>query len=155
TSGIISTIVGDGVNLFSGDGGPASAARVYRPYKVKIDNNGNILIADTWNYRVRRIDHTTGIITTIAGSGATTFSGDGGQATSAGMEIPLSVASDASGNLYIPTGNRIRRVDAGSGIITTVVGNGIDGYFGDGGLAVNASINAATGIAFDDSGNYF
>src|SRR5262249_15135881 len=124
TSGIITTIAGSDTPSFAGDGGLATAARLFGPDDVVVDGLGNIFIADTLNNRVRRVD-TQGIITTVAGGLGGLFGGDGGPATSAALYNPTSVALDAIGNLYIADklNHRIRRVDT-SGVITTFAGNG-------------------------------
>ena len=141
TSGTITTIAGSGPRGFSGDGGPATAARLNSPADVAVDGSGNLYIADTGNDRIRKVD-TSGTITTIAGSGASGFSGDGGPATAARLNSPADVAVDGSGNLYIAdTGNdRIRKVDT-SGTITTIAGSGASGFSGDGGPATAARLN--------------
>src|SRR5262249_27646618 len=127
-TGIISTVVGTGNRGYNGDGIPAVRADLSDPNDVKLDASGNILIADTHNQRVRRLDLSTGLISTIAGNGTSGFSGDGGPATLARLATPLALAVDAMGNLYISdaSNNRIRRVSSG-GTITTVAGNGFIG----------------------------
>jgi Divergent InlB B-repeat domain len=124
-----------------------------------VDASGNLIIADTYNNRIRMVD-TNGVITTLAGSGPVGsltghFSGDGGPATSATLNEPISVSVDPAGNLFIAdlTNQRIRKVDA-SGIIMTVAGNGINGSSGDGGPATNASF-APWAVALDNAGNLF
>ena len=155
TNGIITTVAGNGANGFSGDGGPATNARLYLPWGVAVDIAGNIYIADYGNHRIRKVD-TTGIITTVAGNGTRGHSGDGGPATNASLYNPMGVAVDSAGNIYIADyGNhKIRKVDT-SGIITTVAGNGIYGFSGDGGPAMNASLYFAWRVAVDDSGNIY
>jgi sugar lactone lactonase YvrE len=150
-TGIITTVAGVGAGGFSGDGGPATSASLFFPEGVAVDALGNLFIADTSNNRVRRVDAATGIITTVAGDGASGFSGDGGPATSASLNSPRGVAVDASGNLFIAdfSNDRVRRVDAVTGTITTVAG----GVFGDGGPATGASLNRPFEVAADGSGN--
>jgi sugar lactone lactonase YvrE len=154
TNGIISTVAGNTTNGFWGDGGPATSASLNNPQGVTVDSSGNLFVADTSNNRVRRID-TNGIITTIAGTGAGSFAGDGGLAINAGLSGPADVKFDGGGNLYIAdSGNhRIRCVDA-TGIITTVVGNGNTGYTPDGESATNARFNIY-GMAFDSVWNLY
>ncbi len=161
--GIINTIAGYGVYTYSGDGGPATAADFASPGGLILDKLGNIYIADYSNNRVRKITVSTGIITTIAGSGSCcgnpgTFSGDSGQATAAALYQPYSLAIDDSGNIYIAdeSNNRIRKVTVSTGIITTVAGDSNGrGYSGDGGLAIHAELASPSGVALDDSGNIY
>ncbi|MGP8217764.1 MAG: T9SS type A sorting domain-containing protein [Bacteroidia bacterium] len=152
----ITTIAGTGTSGYTGDGGSALFAGLSGPYEVTTDLSGNIYIADAGNYRIRKINASTGIITTIAGTGAESSTGDGGPAIAAGLAYPVSVAVDNSGNIYIGEqgSNRIRKVNT-AGIITTVAGNGTYGYSGDGGQATAAQIGYPYGIAVDDSGNLY
>jgi len=154
TSGIISTVAGNGTAGYSGDGGAATAAQLNNPYGVTVDNSGNIYIADTSNRRIRKVN-TSGIISTVAGNGTAGYSGDGGAATAASL-TPYGVALDSTGNIYIADGSyhRIRKVNT-SGIISTVAGNGTAGYSGDGGAATAAQLNNPTGIAVDSTGNIY
>src|SRR5947208_4395441 len=157
TAGIITTVAGNGSAGFGGDGGPATAAQLNYPYSVGVDAAGNVLIPDTTNERLRRIDARTGIITPVAGNGTPSFSGDGGPATTAQIGFVPGVAVDPAGNLFITDHNaqRIRRVDAATGIITTVAGNGTAGFGGDDGPATAAQLTDPSGIALDASGNLF
>ncbi len=150
-TGTISTAAGDGAQAFSGDGGPASRARLDRPGGVVVDQFGNLSIADTWNHRVRRVEAATGIITTVAGNGTREYGGDGGPATQAGLGYVTSLALDKSGNLYIRDGNnhRVRRVDAATHVITTVAGDGSLCYRGDGGLANSTGLPDPSAVAVD------
>ena len=134
TSGIVTTIAGNGTRGYSGDGGIATQAQLAYPCKVAVDNGGNIYIPDAQNHRIRKVTP-AGIITTIAGNGITGYNGDGGPAINANMTFPGSVVIDNANNLYIGDNERvIRKVDP-SGSITTYAGNGIYGYSGDGGPA--------------------
>jgi uncharacterized protein (TIGR03437 family) len=160
--GIITTVAGTGVARFSGDGGPATAASFYAPRDVVPDSTGSLFIADWGNNRIRKVD-SNGIISTIAGNGAYRFSGDGGPATSALLQLAfptevfvVGVAVDALGNLYLADCNnhRVRRVGA-DGIINTVAGNGTAGFSGDGGPAVNAQIGYPKGLAVDGNRNLY
>jgi len=162
--GMIMTVAGIGPPAaYSGDGGPALNAQFNSPMGVIADTVGNLYIADTLNNRVRKIDASTGIVTTVAGNGYTTtnswggYSGDGGPATSAELNWPMGLALDASGNLYIADyGNsRIRKVLASTGIITTVAGTGFQAYGGDGGPATSAYLYDPQGVAVDSSGNIY
>ena len=153
--GIITTIAGTGERGFSGDGGLATEASFDRPVDVAVDSKGNIYIADPGNNRIRRVD-VNGIITTIAGTGEGAFSGDGGPAIEAALLRPSGVAVDSDGNVYIAdTGNnRVRKVNAFSGIITTIAGTDIGGFDGDGGPATEAKLDSPVGIAIDGQDIY-
>jgi Secretion system C-terminal sorting domain/NHL repeat len=155
-SGIISTIAGNGVSGYTGDGGPATAALVSRPSKILIDATHNIYFADIDNNCVRKIS-STGIISTVAGNGTGGFSGDGGAATAAHLFHPTGVALDASGNLYIADydNNAVRKVNAISGIITTIAGTGVAGNTGDGGMATAAKLHQPWGVTLDGTGNIY
>ena len=152
---IIDTVAGNGESGYSGDGGPATEATLYQPEGVAVDAAGNLYIADCHNHCIRKVD-TTGIITTVAGTGEEGYSGDGGLANDARLAYPEDIALDSSGNLYIADrGNlRVRRMDT-NGIITTVAGTGERGYGGDGGLATEARLNSPSGVAVDPSGNLY
>jgi GT2 family glycosyltransferase/sugar lactone lactonase YvrE len=153
-TGIVTTIAGTGEGAFSGDEGPATQAALYSPSAAVVAPNGDVYIADTLNYRVRRIDHATGIITTVAGDGSPGEEeegpvGDGGPATAAHLNMPSDVAVAPNGDIYIADmyHNRIRRVDARTGIISTVAGSGYWGYWGDGGAATASALAGPAGIA--------
>ena len=152
--GNISTVAGNGLYGFSGDGGPATSAKLTLPLDVAAAG-GNLYIADEYNYRVRKVDN-QGNISTLAGTGVYGSSGDGGPATSAQLSDLTGVAVDAAGNVYIADygNNRIRKVDT-KGIITTVAGNGNDGYSGDGGPATGAQLNSPSGVTVDAGGNLY
>ena len=166
-TGIISTIAGTGVAGFSGDGGPAIAAEINSPRAPSYDSLGNLYFVDTSNHRVRKIDKTTGIITTVVGSGGFAaenqgcdgggYSGNNGPATSARMHCPLGMAIDANDNLYIADyfNSVIRKVDAKTQIITTVVGTGTAGYTGDNGPATAATLNFPDRVSVNGAGNLF
>jgi sugar lactone lactonase YvrE len=150
-------LAGNGQPGFEGDGGPASLARFHTPRAVAVDAAGNVFIADRFNHRVRRIDVATGIITTFAGNGSTTFNGDGIPATDASVRLPTSLAFDGSGNLYVTEDGdgRVRRVDAVTGLISTFAGDGTSGFSGDGGPATAAQLSAPAAIAFDANDNLY
>ena len=159
-TGTITTVAGTGEHGYSGDGGSAVQAQLYRPRGVAVDGDGNLYIADTVNNRIRRVD-TAGKITTVAGTGERGFTGDGGPAISARLRSPHRVAVDGGGNLYFvdADNNRLRRVDP-SGTITTVAGSGEpgflgEGYSGDGGPAVQARLREPHGVAVDSDGNLY
>jgi hypothetical protein len=147
TNDVIWTVAGNGLNGFSGDGGPATNTSIAaNDIGILLDKLGNIIFADLGNNRIRKVD-TNGIITTIAGNGIIGYSGDGGPATNAMLNRPYDVAMDGAGNLFIADQNsyRIRKVDT-NGIIWTVAGNGTNGYSGDGGIATNAMLSSCWGI---------
>ena len=156
TSGIISTIAGNGTSGFSGDGGSATAAELSNPIDVAVDSTGNIYIDDFNNQRIRKVN-TSGIISTFAGNGTAGFSGDGGPAANAEFNSPQGIACSAQGVLYIAdqANNVIRRVGT-NGVITTFSGNPSNQNFtGDGGLAINATLNNPYRITVDKNGNVF
>jgi uncharacterized protein (TIGR03437 family) len=152
SGGIITTVAGDGTFGYSGDGGPATAGQWRQPVGIAADATGAIYIADSGNNRIRKVAH--GVITTVAGNGKAGYSGDGGPSISAELSSPNGVAVDTSGNLYIADlGNsRIRKVSGG--VITTVAGNGMAGFSGDGGSATSAALSP-DGIAVDSVGNLY
>jgi sugar lactone lactonase YvrE len=156
TTGSITTIAGNGTQGFSGDAGPATSATLDSPQGLALDTTNNLYIADTHNHRIRKLNLTTGTLTTIAGS-APGFSGDKSLATSAQLNLPTALALDASNNLYLAdTGNhRIRKITASTGIITTIAGTGIQGFAGDIGPAISAAVDSPTGLALDASNNLY
>jgi sugar lactone lactonase YvrE len=152
-AGVITTVVGTGTQGFSGDGGLATAAELNTPFGVKIDVQGNLYIADTFNNRIRKVTR-AGFISTVAGGAAGGFGGDGGAATSALLNGPFGVEIDPEGNLYIADtyNNRIRKVSP-EGIITTLAGVETPGFSGDGGPATSAALNNPCSVGIDVSGN--
>jgi hypothetical protein len=154
-AGIISTIAGNGTAGFNGDGGPASAALLNAPLKLTFDREGNLLFSDFLNQRVRKIS-TTGIISTIAGTGTAGYNGDGIAATNAELDEPSGLAVDTAGNIYIAdyANFRVRKI-ATSGIISTIAGTGTQGSTGDGGPAAAAELNGTFGLALDDTENLY
>ncbi len=154
-SGMITTVAGTGVEGFSGDGGPATAAALFLPEGVAVDAAGNLYVADTGNLRIRKVDP-AGKINTAAGNGLFKFAGDGGPATSASLNWPFGLALDATGNVYVSDRNnqRIRKITP-LGVITTVAGNGLRGFSGDNGPAASASLYWPEGLAADASGNLY
>ncbi len=153
TNGTITAYAGTGNQGLAGDGALAVNAQLESPEGLAVDTAGNLYIADVGNLRVRRVTP-TGVISTYAGNGNFISTGDGGQATSAGLAGPTSLAVDAANNLYIGEqgGGRIRRVTP-AGIITTFAGTGTLGYTGDGGLATAARLGAIRGLAVDSVGS--
>jgi len=155
TDGIITTVAGTGgLGSFDGDGGPAVQAELDTPWGIAIDPLGNLFIADSYNHRIRKVAPNR-IITTVAGTGDSGFSGDGGPAIQAKLDTPTRIAIGPQGNLFIAdNSNRIRKVDT-TGIITTVVGTGDSGFSGDEGPAIQADLSYPLGIAVDPLGNLF
>ena len=155
TNGIITTVAGNGSSGYSGDGGAATSATLDDPIGVAVDAGGNLFIADYYNSRIRKVD-TNGIITTVAGNGNYGFSGDGAAATNGSIRYPYGIAVDNAGDLFIADyyNYRIRKVDA-NGIITTVAGNGINGYAGDGAVATNAKLSEPVSVAVDAANNFY
>jgi sugar lactone lactonase YvrE len=156
SGGVITTIAGNGQQFFSGaftgDGGLATSA-VVDALNVAVDGSGNVLITDSFNNRIRKVN-ADGVISTVAGSErAYGFLGDGGSATSATLYQPWSAAADAAGNLYIADSYELIRKVSIVGTITTVAGAGIVKYAGDGGAAKYAVFNAPAGLGMDASGN--
>ena len=156
-TGIITTVAGNGTAGYGGDGSAATGANLNDPIGVAVDSVGNVFIADTFNQRIRRVDAATGTMSTVAGSGTFGFGGDGGLATNASLSRPTGAALDSAGNLFIAdqSNQRVRRVDAATGIMTTVAGDGTFGYTGDGGLATDACLKNPAGVALDSAGNLF
>jgi len=155
TKGIITTVAGNGTAGFSGDNGPATKAQLNLPSGLVVDSKGNLYISDRSNNRIRVVD-TQGIIRTFAGTGDDGYHGDNMPALKATLDRPFGLAMDKKGNLYIADrgNNRIRKID-GSGMITTVAGDGGFYFIGDNGPAYRASIAGPTGVAVDDSGNIY
>ena len=155
TTGIITTIAGTGTSGYTGDGGPATAAEIASPHGITFDNSGNLYFCDASRCVVRKIN-TSGIISTIAGSGTWGYSGDGGPATNAQLAFPSALTIDSAGNIYVSDGSNscIRKIDA-TGNINTVIGTGVAGFSGDGGLASAAKLNLSYGINLDNAGNMY
>ena len=153
-SGNITTIAGNGISGYSGDGGQAVCAELNPPNAIAVDGSGNVYIADWGNHRIRKVEASTGIISTIAGNGTGGYNGDGISATAAELNYPAGVAVDGSGNIYIADdgNNRIRKLTVSTGIITTIAGNGTSGFTGDGGDATNAELNNPQAVAVNTAG---
>ena len=155
-AGIITTFAGTPeLGGFSGDGGPATAARLQNPYAVVVKADGSVLIPDAGNQRIRRINP-AGVISTIAGTGVNASTGNGGPATAASLASPWRIADDAAGNLYVadPLNEQVRRINP-AGIIDNYAGIGTAGYSGDGGPAVDAQLYVVAGICCDPAGNLY
>lgn len=155
--GIVSTIAGTGSSGYSGDGGPATAAEMNMPIDLKLDGLGNLYFSDLYNNCIRKINLSTGIISTVVGNGTAGYSGDGGLATDATIFNAGGLCFDPSGNLVFSdySSGRIRKVDMSTGIISTIVGTGIAGYSGDGGPATSANVNQVWTMQYDALGNLF
>ncbi len=154
TSGIISTVAGTGAAGYTGDGTAATGAKLNQPVGVALDASGNLLIADNQNHAVRTVN-TSGIISTLAGTGTAGATGDGAAATAALLNLPSGVAADGAGNIYIADkgNNKVRKIM--SGIMSTVAGNGTGAYTGDGNVATAAQLYAPTGVVTDAAGNLY
>lgn len=150
-SGEMTTFAGCGRKGYSGNGGPATLAELNEPYEVRFDRQGNMLFVEMQNHVVRRVDRTTGIINTIAGTGVAGFSGDGGPANAAHMNQPHSIALDNEGRLYICDirNHRIRMVDPSSGVITTFAGTGDKSKTADGAGLDGTPLNGPRALDFD------
>lgn len=156
-TGIITTIAGTSAQGYAGDGGPATQAVFSLPRSITCDAAGNIYVFDYNNNIVRKITAATGIITKVVGVGGPIagFSGDGGQATAARINFPIQVIADSAGNLYLSDNNRVRKVDAATGIINTVYGNGQYGYTPDGANSQTARFGFMGDLALSHSGNLY
>jgi len=154
STGKVTTAAGTGDRGYSGDGGPASEARISIPELIAVDDAGNLYITDRGNARIRRVDASTGVISTFAGTGNVGYDGDHGLATEATLSYPFGVHADSAGDVYIAdTENHVvRRVDGDTGVIATVAGSGVAGYAVDGGRALEAQLNRPHNFAFDLQG---
>ena len=151
---IITTAVGTGEAGYSGDGGPADAARLREPFMCAFDSAGNLYICESTNHIIRRVDAATGVVTTVAGTGEQGYSGDGGPATEATMYEPYSLAVASDGSIYVVDRLNavIRKVDGSTGVITTVAGTGEQGYSGDGGPGTEAQMREPNDCFLDGRG---
>ncbi len=156
-NGIMTTVAGNGVSGYSGDGGPALQASLANPMGMAISRDGSLFIADHGNHRIRKVDAITRMISTVAGNGVQDLTGDGGPATEASLNSPTGVALDSEGKLYISdTGNQcVRVVDLSNGLINAIAGTGNSGFSGDGGPATKADLANPTGLAFDEEGHLY
>ncbi|MES2702406.1 MAG: T9SS type A sorting domain-containing protein [Bacteroidota bacterium] len=157
TSGVISTVAGNDTAGFSGDGGQATSARLNNPRGVTVDGDGNLYIADMYNNRIRKVDG-GGIITTVAGTGVAGYNGDNILATVATLHHPRSMKLDKFGNIFIADMNnhRVRKITAGTGVITTIAGMGVAYFNGDfWPAATQASLNSPSDVLIDDTGNVY
>ncbi len=159
-TGTVSTIAGTGTAGYSGDGGQAMGATMKSPRGINLDSVGNVYFGDWNGYNViRKITVSTGIISTVAGTGSTSggYNGDSMQATAATLNNPYDVVLDSYNNLYICNrgDSRVRKVDVATGLITTVVGTGTASYSGDGSAATSATMVGPCFSRFDSAGNYY
>ena len=154
-TGSISTVAGDGMLGWSGDGGPANLAELSAPEAVALKGD-DLYISDAGNERIRMVNSGSRVITTVAGDGSSGFSGDGGPAIKAQLSLPLGLAVDDRGNIYVSDGgnDRVRKIDL-AGVITTVAGNGRAGFSGDGKPATSAMLNVPVAIAFGNAGEMY
>ncbi len=157
SAALIHTEAGTGHAGYSGDGGLASKAALNEPFDICFGPHNEMYIADASNHCIRRVDQKSGLITTVAGCGSKGYSGDGGGATIAKMNEPYGVAADSRGNLFIVDrlNAAVRYVDAKTGIISTLAGNGTSGYKGDGEPAKFAQLKEPNGLALDARGNLY
>jgi sugar lactone lactonase YvrE len=155
-TGLVTTVAGNGASDYTGNDGNATSASLASPSETAVDEAGNLYIADTNNHSIRKVD-AEGVITTVAGTGAPGFGGDGDNATTARLNSPYGIAADRRGNVFIADtyNHRIRKLDLAGGTITTVAGTGVPGYAGDGKLAAAAQLNAPHAVAVDDQGNLY
>lgn len=155
--GVVTVVAGTNTPGYNGDGILATTAQLYTPMTIALDDEGNIYIADYTNYRVRKVDALTGMISTFAGTGVQGYNGDSIPATSADVANVFGMAVDHSGNVFFSDGvnSRVRKVDAITGYITTIAGNGVSGYSGDGLIGTAAQVDYPKGICVDDLGNVY
>jgi DNA-binding beta-propeller fold protein YncE len=148
-TGRLESVVGNGERGYSGDGGPATEAMLNEPYEVRFDSHGNMVIVEMKNNVIRRVDLSSGTISTVAGDGVAGYRGDGSPARDARFRDPHSIALDADDNIYVSdlSNHRVRRIDAKSGRIETVVGNGQSALPQDGGVAKDAPFLTPQGLA--------
>jgi len=156
-SGVVTTVAGNGESGYSGDGGPGNQATMQEPYSLQVDGNGDVYVVDRLNAVVRKVDGSTGIITTVAGTGEVGYSGDGGPGNQAMLREPNDCFLDGKGGLLIADiqDQRIRRLDLASGIITTIAGNGEKERSGDGKPALDASFLGSRAVCMDSKGNTY
>ena len=152
--GLIETAAGTGEKGYTGDGGLATHARMSEPFMCAFDVHGHLYVAEATNHCIRRIDQATGVITTVAGTGAVGYSGDGGPATRATLNQPYSLQIDTNGDIYIVDRLNavIRKVEAATGLITTVAGTGEPGSGGDGGPGTRAQLREPNDCFLDGRG---
>ena len=155
STGIITTFAGNAAIGSTGDGGPATSASLWTPYAVTVDGSGNVFFVENGDSKIRTVNATTLKISTVGGNGTAGFSGDGSAATKAQLNFPTGLALDSSGNIIVADSlnRRIRKIS--SGTISTIGGNGVLSYSGDGGPASSAQLNTPLGVAVDSTGNLY
>ncbi len=156
-TGVISTVAGNGLAGFSGDGGAGISAQLSSPSDVALDLAGNLFIADTGNHRIRKLNLVTGVMTTVAGNGSAGFAGDGQPAVASMLNAPAGIGVDLSGNIYVADTNnhRVRRVQVSHGTISTVAGDGGTSFGGDGRSALLASLSFPQDVLIDNGGDLY
>ena len=154
-TGLTSLFAGTGVAGFSGDGGPATAAMLPGPSALAVDGTGNVFIADKDNHRVRMVDPVSGLISTVAGTGVAGTTGDGGDGIAAQLNEPRGIAVDTAGNVFIgeDEGHVVRKVDAATGTISTVLGTGAAGCDAPGGTGTSVAVEGPRSMVVDDDGD--
>ncbi len=147
-------LAGNGIQGMGGDGGPAVRAMIDMPAGLAFDGGGNLFIADAHGHTVRRVDAASGVITTVAGVGLAGYGGDGGDAAAARLAMPRGLVVDAGGNLFLAdsANHRVRRVDGATGQITTIAGDGVQGFSGDGGVATGGAFNSPFAVSLSAAG---
>jgi streptogramin lyase len=157
TMGIISTVAGNGVAGFSGDGGPGASAQLRQPHSIVFDKDGSLLICDIGNHRIRRLRMDTGLIETYAGTGEARPTPDGAPVRGTPLNGPRTLAIAPNGDVYVALreGNAIFKIDAKTRVLRRVAGTGEQGYSGDGGPALNAKLAGPKGLAYSDDGQLY
>jgi streptogramin lyase len=156
-TGIISTVAGTGKPGFSGDGGPATGAMLNQPHSIQFDSHGNLYICDIANNRIRKVDMTTGTITTFAGTGGRGATPDGAKIEGTPLNGPRAIDFDRAGNLWLALrdGNAVYRLDLSTGTIHHVAGTGKKGFTGNGGPALGATLSGPKGLSIGPDGNVY
>ena len=156
-TGLISTVAGSGQPGFSGDGGPATQARLAQPHSIQLDSQDNLYICDIGNHRIRRVDATSGVISTFAGTGAKSLPPDGARFATAPLHGPRALDFDRQGNLWLALreGNAVYKLDLQAGTLQHVAGTGAQGFTGHGGPARQAALSGPKGLSIGPDGNVY